>query len=67
MELKLLTLMQSLRFPRKFKRVFSVSESNTKEAKMSDGSEKKQTFVGECCSAVFAFQMFLLQEMLFII
>ncbi|XP_030335899.1 cilia- and flagella-associated protein 54 isoform X2 [Strigops habroptila] len=44
MELKLLTLMQSLRFPRKFKRDFSVSESNTKEAKMPDGSEKKQTF-----------------------
>ncbi|XP_057281110.1 cilia- and flagella-associated protein 54 isoform X1 [Pezoporus wallicus] len=46
MELKLLTLMQSLRFPRKFKRGFSVSESNTKEAKMSDHSEKKQTFTG---------------------
>uniref|UniRef100_A0A8B9FPA0 Uncharacterized protein n=1 Tax=Amazona collaria TaxID=241587 RepID=A0A8B9FPA0_9PSIT len=48
MELKLLTLMQSLRFPRKFKHGFSVSESNTKEAKISDCSEKKQTFMGEC-------------------
>uniref|UniRef100_A0A8V5G4H6 Uncharacterized protein n=1 Tax=Melopsittacus undulatus TaxID=13146 RepID=A0A8V5G4H6_MELUD len=45
MELKLLTLMQSLRFPRKFKHGFSVSEGNTIEAKMSDGSEKKQTFM----------------------
>ncbi|XP_010014599.1 PREDICTED: uncharacterized protein CFAP54, partial [Nestor notabilis] len=44
MELKLLTLMQSLRFPRKFKHDFSISESNTKEAKMPDGSENKQTF-----------------------
>ncbi|XP_052630644.1 cilia- and flagella-associated protein 54 isoform X1 [Harpia harpyja] len=44
MELKLLTLMQPLLFPRKFKRGFSASENNTKEARMPHGSEKKQTF-----------------------
>ncbi|XP_010290005.1 PREDICTED: uncharacterized protein CFAP54, partial [Phaethon lepturus] len=44
MELKLLTLMQPLLFPRKFKHGFSVSENNTKEARMPHGSEKKQTF-----------------------
>ncbi|KAM9292811.1 LOW QUALITY PROTEIN: cilia- and flagella-associated protein 54 [Morus bassanus] len=41
MELKLLTLMQPLLFPRKFKHDFSISENNTKEA---HGSEKKQIF-----------------------
>uniref|UniRef100_A0A672UF06 Cilia and flagella associated protein 54 n=1 Tax=Strigops habroptila TaxID=2489341 RepID=A0A672UF06_STRHB len=56
MELKLLTLMQSLRFPRKFKRDFSVSESNTKEAKMPDGSEKKQTFT-KCLHTYFFLQL----------
>ncbi|KAM6417221.1 cilia- and flagella-associated protein 54 [Pluvialis apricaria] len=44
MELKLLTLMQPLLFPRKFKHGFSISENNTKEARMPHGSEKKQTF-----------------------
>ncbi|NXC73332.1 CFA54 protein, partial [Anhinga anhinga] len=47
MELKLLTLMQPLLFPRKFKHGFSISENKTKEA---HGSEKKQTFTSECCS-----------------
>ncbi|NXJ97084.1 CFA54 protein, partial [Corythaixoides concolor] len=42
MELKLLTLMQPLLFPRKFN-----SEDNTKEARMPHGSEKKQTFRSE--------------------
>ncbi|XP_037245608.1 cilia- and flagella-associated protein 54 [Falco rusticolus] len=44
MELKLLTLMQPLLFPRKFKHDFSISENNTKEARMPHGSEMKQTF-----------------------
>ncbi|XP_054672090.1 cilia- and flagella-associated protein 54 isoform X2 [Grus americana] len=44
MELKLLTLMQPLLFPRKFKHGFSISETNTEEARMPHGSEKKQTF-----------------------
>uniref|UniRef100_A0A8C8BIZ0 Uncharacterized protein n=1 Tax=Otus sunia TaxID=257818 RepID=A0A8C8BIZ0_9STRI len=44
MELKLLTLMQPLLFPRKFKQDFSISENNTEEARMPHGSEKKQTF-----------------------
>ncbi|XP_009880942.1 PREDICTED: uncharacterized protein CFAP54 [Charadrius vociferus] len=44
MELTLLTLMQPLLFPRKFKHGFSISENNTKEARMPHGSEKKQTF-----------------------
>lgn len=69
MELKLLTLMQPLLFPRKFKHGFSISENNTKEARMPRGSEKKETFRSECCSviAVFIFQIFLLQDILFII
>uniref|UniRef100_A0A8B9MKQ6 Uncharacterized protein n=1 Tax=Accipiter nisus TaxID=211598 RepID=A0A8B9MKQ6_9AVES len=50
MEVKLLTLMQPLLFPRKFKRGFSTSENNTKEARMPHGSEKKQTFRSGCCS-----------------
>ncbi|XP_009947172.1 PREDICTED: uncharacterized protein CFAP54, partial [Leptosomus discolor] len=44
MELKLLTLMQPLLFPRKFKHSFSISENIAKEAKMPHDSEKKQTF-----------------------
>ncbi|XP_051639987.1 cilia- and flagella-associated protein 54 isoform X3 [Manacus candei] len=44
MELKLLTLMQPLLFPRKFERVSSVSEDNSKEASTPQGSEKTQTF-----------------------
>ncbi|NXM24188.1 CFA54 protein, partial [Oxyruncus cristatus] len=44
MELKLLTLMQPLLFPRKFERVSSVSEDNSKEASPTQGSEKTQTF-----------------------
>ncbi|KFQ96090.1 Uncharacterized protein C12orf55, partial [Nipponia nippon] len=44
MELKLLTLMRPLLFPRKFKHGFSISENNTKEARMPDGSEKKEAF-----------------------
>ncbi|NXF34009.1 CFA54 protein, partial [Nyctibius bracteatus] len=51
MELKLLTLMQPLLFPRKFKHGFSISENNTKEARMPHGSEKKQTFRRECSGA----------------
>lgn len=52
--------MQPLLFPRKFKRGFSASENNTKEARMPHGCEKKQTFRSGCCSviAVFAFQIF---------
>ncbi|NXS46895.1 CFA54 protein, partial [Balaeniceps rex] len=50
MELKLLTLMQPLLFPRRFKHDFSISENNTKEARMPPGSEKMQTFRSECCS-----------------
>ncbi|XP_040412645.1 cilia- and flagella-associated protein 54 isoform X4 [Cygnus olor] len=42
-ELKLLTLMQPLLFPRKFRCGFSVSEANTREARMPRGSDKKQT------------------------
>ncbi|KAM6136893.1 LOW QUALITY PROTEIN: cilia- and flagella-associated protein 54 [Pterocles gutturalis] len=44
MELKLLTLMQPLLFPRKFKHSFPINENNTKEAGVPHGSEKKQTF-----------------------
>ncbi|KAM6292902.1 cilia- and flagella-associated protein 54 [Porphyrio hochstetteri] len=44
MELKLLTLMQPLLFPRKCKPSFSVIENDTKEAKMPHDSEKKQVF-----------------------
>ncbi|KAM6383530.1 cilia- and flagella-associated protein 54 [Alca torda] len=44
MELKLLTLMQPLLFPRKFKHGFSISENTTKEARLPHGSENKQTF-----------------------
>uniref|UniRef100_A0A8C4TX57 Uncharacterized protein n=1 Tax=Falco tinnunculus TaxID=100819 RepID=A0A8C4TX57_FALTI len=44
MELKLLTLMQPLLFPRKIKHDFSISENNTKETRMPHGSEMKQTF-----------------------
>lgn len=64
MEVKLLTLM--LPFRRKFKHSFSISESNTEEAKIPEGSEKEQTFSSECCSviAVFVFQIFLQQEIL---
>uniref|UniRef100_U3I3C4 Cilia and flagella associated protein 54 n=1 Tax=Anas platyrhynchos platyrhynchos TaxID=8840 RepID=U3I3C4_ANAPP len=43
MELKLLTLMQPLLFPRKFKCGFSVTEPNTREARVPRGSDKKQT------------------------
>nr|XP_013802500.1 PREDICTED: cilia- and flagella-associated protein 54 [Apteryx mantelli mantelli] len=42
MELKLLTVMQPLVFPRKLKHGFSVNENNTKEAGMPYGSGKKQ-------------------------
>jgi len=61
--------MQPLLFPRKFKHGFSISENNTKEVRMSDGSEKKQTFRSECylVIAVFAFQIFLQQDFFFII
>ncbi|XP_035756904.1 cilia- and flagella-associated protein 54 isoform X4 [Egretta garzetta] len=41
MELKLLTLMQPLLFPRKFKHGFSISGNNTKEARMPHSSEKE--------------------------
>ncbi|KFP33909.1 Uncharacterized protein C12orf55, partial [Colius striatus] len=44
MELKLLTLMQPLLFPRKDTHGFSISENNTKEAVVLHDSEKKQTF-----------------------
>ncbi|XP_074024365.1 cilia- and flagella-associated protein 54 [Numenius arquata] len=45
MELKLLTLMQPLLFPRKFKHSFSISGgNNTEEARMPHGSKTKQTF-----------------------
>ncbi|NXN44468.1 CFA54 protein, partial [Rhinoptilus africanus] len=44
MELKLLTLMQPLLFPRKFKHGFSISENTTKEARLPHGSENKQAF-----------------------
>ncbi|XP_025909263.1 cilia- and flagella-associated protein 54 [Nothoprocta perdicaria] len=43
MELKLLTVMQPLVFPRKVKHAFAVSENNTREAAMPYGSGKKQT------------------------
>ncbi|NXI45329.1 CFA54 protein, partial [Galbula dea] len=43
-ELKLITLMQPLLFPRKFKHDFSTSENNTNEARAPHGSEKNQTF-----------------------
>lgn len=69
MELKLLTLMQPLLFPRKFKCGFSVTEPNTREARVPRGSDKKQTLRSECCSviAVFAFQIFLQQQIMFIV
>ncbi|NXM68866.1 CFA54 protein, partial [Serilophus lunatus] len=44
MELKLLTLMQPLLFPRKFEHVFSISEDNSKEDSTPQGSENMQTF-----------------------
>ncbi|XP_027743250.1 cilia- and flagella-associated protein 54 [Empidonax traillii] len=44
MELKLLTLLQPLLFPKKFERVPSVSEDNSKEGSPTQGSEKTQTF-----------------------
>ncbi|KFQ28517.1 Uncharacterized protein C12orf55, partial [Mesitornis unicolor] len=44
MELKLLTVMQPLLFPRKVKHGCSISENNTKEARMSHGCERRQTF-----------------------
>ncbi|KAM8820072.1 cilia- and flagella-associated protein 54 [Eudromia elegans] len=43
MELKLLTVMQPLVFPRKVKHVFPVGENNPREAGMPYGSGKKQT------------------------
>ncbi|NXH10145.1 CFA54 protein, partial [Bucco capensis] len=46
-ELKLLTLMQPLLFPRRFKQGISFSENNVKEIKMPHGSEEKQTFRSE--------------------
>uniref|UniRef100_A0A8B9PF61 Cilia and flagella associated protein 54 n=1 Tax=Apteryx owenii TaxID=8824 RepID=A0A8B9PF61_APTOW len=49
MELKLLTVMQPLVFPRKLKHGFSVNENNTKEAGMPYGSGKKQALRSECC------------------
>lgn len=69
MELKLLTLMQPLLFPRKFKCGFSVTEPNTREARVPRGSDKKQTLRSECCSviAVFPFQIFLQQQIMFIV
>ncbi|NXP19599.1 CFA54 protein, partial [Scytalopus superciliaris] len=44
MELKLLTLMQPLLFPRKSECGFSVHEGNSKKASTPQGSEKTQTF-----------------------
>ncbi|NXS91707.1 CFA54 protein, partial [Jacana jacana] len=45
MELKLLTLMQPLLVPRKFKHAISISnENNTEDARIPHGSKTKQTF-----------------------
>ncbi|NXG20140.1 CFA54 protein, partial [Grallaria varia] len=44
MELKLLTLVQPLLFPRKSEHSFSVTNDNSKEASTSQGSAKTQTF-----------------------
>ncbi|NWV29223.1 CFA54 protein, partial [Origma solitaria] len=49
-ELRLLTLMQSVVFPEKFGRSFSVSDNISKEASTLQGSEKTQTISSECCS-----------------
>ncbi|NXN81185.1 CFA54 protein, partial [Bombycilla garrulus] len=42
-ELKLLTLIQSVVFPGKFERSFSISDDNDKEASTAQGSENTQT------------------------
>uniref|UniRef100_A0A8B9ZJ79 Uncharacterized protein n=1 Tax=Anas platyrhynchos TaxID=8839 RepID=A0A8B9ZJ79_ANAPL len=55
MELKLLTLMQPLLFPRKFKCGFSVTEPTTREARVPRGSDRKQTLRSECCSVIAVF------------
>ncbi|NXK98104.1 CFA54 protein, partial [Formicarius rufipectus] len=47
MELKLLTLMQPLLYPRKSEHGFSVSEDNSKEVSMPEGSEKTQKLRGK--------------------
>ncbi|KFP83528.1 Uncharacterized protein C12orf55, partial [Apaloderma vittatum] len=44
MELKLLTLMRPLLYPGKLKHSVSITENDTKETCISQGSEKKQTF-----------------------
>ncbi|NXS08777.1 CFA54 protein, partial [Neodrepanis coruscans] len=67
MELKLLTLMQPLLFPRKSEHVFS--EDNSKEYSTLKGSENIQASKSECCSVivVFEFQIFLQQEIVLVI
>lgn len=67
MELKLLTLMRPLLFPGKFRRGFSVGESNTRRDHLPCISDKKSTVRSEfLVTALFAFQIFLKQEILFI-
>ncbi|KAM6320974.1 LOW QUALITY PROTEIN: cilia- and flagella-associated protein 54 [Aegotheles albertisi] len=44
MELKLLALMKPLLFPKKYKHSFLISESNTKETRMTHDSEKTEIF-----------------------